>query len=647
MKPIENTTETYTRAQHNITKTINEIEKTYEYFRYASDVEPVINQGMGSYPHQPFFTSYKKLHDAKKFFEEHKRDIKSSSTALVYIDNLITRAINKIGDHLTEQLNSIGKSIKLEDDLKYKAYNPIENESVIKEINGLFGILEANEIKIHYHIYESVRVELCLSIVKELYNTHSNEWARLSQDVPYTSGNHPLEKVLELTIELIQGELGLWNLLLASTDEAVLLYTTICDALLSEVQTMIAPIFLIEYDYNSPNLVLRQSNSFLIRMDVFVTLTNYYDDLHDLSRSDSKTENIASEKVASIRKICLEGCIESINHLLVAANNCGLTNKSIANNDLSSDLHPTTGNIIYCCKNMTRFATAYNTLYSLSNELGQSLENSFPTEAPTLSELIHNLITNTLSNIDKSSEIFDVKNEKGVRSIEVGAAVRKRTININKHALYDANDTNKEAVDHISGCRKYLFLVNNLFCIYIYLREKKKEIRGSVSTTKERSNSVNSSSNQTIVGINDPHVVEELIVNVEGLLSKSQVSFAEAVAKSVSMSSSDSIEFIALHKENKNNTAHVYRLLKAKFSTFNSGIDALLTQKGEWRISATGLRDLITNQLVEAIVPLYTEFYKKYSTIHFSKKHMAEYIKYSPEVIEKLLLSFFGVANNH
>jgi len=275
------------------------------------------------------------------------------------------------------------------------------------------------------------------------------------------------------------------------------------------------------------------------------------------------------------------------------------------------------------------------------------LENSFPAEAPTLSELIHNLITNTLSNIDKSSEIFDVKNEKGVRSIEVGAAVRKRTININKHALYDANDTNKEAVDHISGCRKYLFLVNNLFCIYIYLREKKKEIRGSVSTTKERSNSVNSSSNQTIVGINDPHVVEELIVNVEGLLSKSQVSFAEAVAKSVSMSSSDSIEFIALHKENKNNTAHVYRLLKAKFSTFNSGIDALLTQKGEWRISATGLRDLITNQLVEAVVPLYTEFYKKYSTIHFSKKHMAEYIKYSPEVIEKLLLSFFGVANNH
>jgi hypothetical protein len=29
LKPIENTTETYTRAQHNITKTINEIEKTF------------------------------------------------------------------------------------------------------------------------------------------------------------------------------------------------------------------------------------------------------------------------------------------------------------------------------------------------------------------------------------------------------------------------------------------------------------------------------------------------------------------------------------------------------------------------------------------------------------------------------------------
>lgn len=647
MKPIENTTETYTRAQHNITKTINEIEKTYEYFRYASDVEPVINQGMGSYPHQPFFTSYKKLHAAKNFFEEHKRDIKSSSTALVYIDNLITRGMNKIGDHLTGVLGSIGKSIKLEDDLKYKAHNPIENESLIKEINGLFGILETNEITIHYQIYESLRVEFCISAIKELYNTHSNDWVALSQDVPYTAGNHPLQIILELTIELIQGELGLCNLLLPSTDEAILLYTTICDALLSEVQTMIAPIFLIEYDYTSPHLVLRQSNSFLIRMDIFVILTNCYDDLRDLCRSDNKADTVASEKVVSLRKICIEGCIESINHLLVAANNCGLTNKSIANNDLSSDLHPTTGNIIYCCKHMTRFTAAYNALSNLSNELGETLENSFPSEAPSLSDFVHNLITNTLSNIDKSSEIFDVKNEKGVKSVEVGAAVRKRTININKHALYDANDTNKEAVEHVSGCRKYLFLVNNLFCIYIYLREKKKEIRGSVGVNKERSNSTNSNSNQMLTGINDPHIVEELIAHVEGLLSKSQVSFAESVAKSVSMSNSDSIEFIALYKENKSNTAHVYRLLKAKFSIFNSGIDALLAQKGEWRISATGLRDLITNQLVDAIVPSYTEFHKKYSTIQFSKKHMAEYIKYSPDVIEKLLLSFFGAANNH
>ncbi len=602
---------------------------------------------MGSYPHQSFFTSYNKLYAAKTFFEEHKRDIKSSSTALVYIDNLITRGMNKIGDHLTELLSSIGKSIKLEDDLKYKAHNPIENESVIKEINGLFGILETNEFTMHYQIYETLRVESCISAIKELFNAHSNDWVRLSQDVPYIAGNHPLQMILELTIELIQGELGLWNMLLPSTDEAMLLYTTLCDALLTEVQTMIAPIFLIEYDYTSPNLVLRQSNSFLIRMDIFVILANYYDDLRDLCRSDTKAETVASEKVVSMRKICIEGCIESINHLLVAANNCGLTNKSITNNDLSSDLHPTTGNVIYCCKHMTRFNTAYNSLYNLSNELGETLENSFPSEAPSLSDFIHNLITNTLSNIDKSSEIFDVKNEKGVKSVEVGAAVRKRTININKHALYDANDTNKEAVEHISGCRKYLFLVNNLFCIYIYLREKKKEIRGSVSATKERSNSVNSNSNQALTGINDPHIVEELIVHVEGLLSKSQVSFAEAVAKSVSMSNSDSIEFIALHKENKGNTSHVYRLLKAKFSTFNSGIDALLAQKGEWRISATGLRDLITNQLVDAIVPIYTEFYKKYSTIQFSKKHMAEYIKYSPDVIEKILLSFFGAANNH
>ena len=71
-------------------------------------------------------------------------------------------------------------------------------------------------------------------------------------------------------------------------------------------------------------------------------------------------------------------------------------------------------------------------------------------------------------------------------------------------------------------------------------------------------------------------------------------------------------------------------------------MDALLAQQGEWRVSTSGLREKISIQLLETILPVYTEFFNNYSGIKFSKKHMNEYLRYPPAQVERNLRSFFG-----
>lgn len=71
-------------------------------------------------------------------------------------------------------------------------------------------------------------------------------------------------------------------------------------------------------------------------------------------------------------------------------------------------------------------------------------------------------------------------------------------------------------------------------------------------------------------------------------------------------------------------------------------MDALLSQQGEWRVSAVGLRESMPNYMQEAIYPTYKEFFEKYSVIKFSKKHMERYLRYNPEEVKVSLVSFFG-----
>lgn len=74
---------------------------------------------------------------------------------------------------------------------------------------------------------------------------------------------------------------------------------------------------------------------------------------------------------------------------------------------------------------------------------------------------------------------------------------------------------------------------------------------------------------------------------------------------------------------------------------FNSGMKALESMRGEWRVISPKLRESLTAELVQTIVPPYTEFWKAHSQENFSKKHMSEYLEYEPAAVSNIMSKFF------
>lgn len=106
MRPIQLTTERYTKAKEKIAATLQEVNKTYEFFRVAADVKEVISQGYISSQlvtsgnaiataqqqiqhKKDYLEAVVRLASAKSFFQTHK-EIKSASSVLMSVDGLLT-----------------------------------------------------------------------------------------------------------------------------------------------------------------------------------------------------------------------------------------------------------------------------------------------------------------------------------------------------------------------------------------------------------------------------------------------------------------------------------------------------------------------------------------------------------------------------
>jgi hypothetical protein len=73
-------------------------------------------------------------------------------------------------------------------------------------------------------------------------------------------------------------------------------------------------------------------------------------------------------------------------------------------------------------------------------------------------------------------------------------------------------------------------------------------------------------------------------------------------------------------------------------------MNALESKRGEWRVTSPALREALTTELLQILLPPYSEFFRAHSNVQFSKKHMNEYLLYEPPQVERALANFFEVS---
>ena len=638
MKPIQISTSPYTLAKSNVESTLKQAEKTYEYFRVANEVENDINSGLNindNNKSKDFYLSITRLTKAKEFFETNRKDIKSAGSALTRIDTVLSKGISKLSNEFEKLLLLCNPYIKIIYDKVHSKYvQVIELESsIIKDnmknyeeiIKHMIDVMDSNNIKVHYNIYEKVRSEHIKGQLKANIIENAKKWEEMNDDIPYEKGRHPFEIYFNLLYEIITNELKMWEKIFTYTPDSIKTCVNICNNINIELDTILSPIWeeidITNIKVKKSNIVLKQINTFLIRLDAFDILMKKYDELQDQYKPDNQKETIASMALTKIRDSLLESCAESVGILTKTISydgNVSYTSKDKKSNeedDWICDLHPVTGNVLHCCKQIAKFA-----IYKQVLSLAVTVDISTQSPLPDTGEFINIMLEKLLLGIQLMASKFN-NNKSG------NGGPITRELHVKTHKLYEAGG--KEAEELLSSSRKHLFMINNAYSILTYIREKKKEIT-QMSTASHASN--------TKPNIHD----QKLLILLETLETKftdEKSNFCDKVGCVMGMNTEDMEEFNDRYIKDK---AGQYRLLKAKFSMFNSGMDAFLAQQGEWRVSSATLREHLGELLVESIYPTYLEFFTTYSIIPFSKKHMAGYLKYQPKTIEDKLKHFFG-----
>jgi hypothetical protein len=95
-------------------------------------------------------------------------------------------------------------------------------------------------------------------------------------------------------------------------------------------------------------------------------------------------------------------------------------------------------------------------------------------------------------------------------------------------------------------------------------------------------------------------------------------------------------------KQFEKDAASKNKVLKAKFSCFNSGLDALISKRGEWRLANNAdLRQSLNEQLKHTIVSPFSLFFSENCRVQFSKKHAQQYLRFPPSEVDRLLAQYF------
>jgi len=192
-------------------------------------------------------------------------------------------------------------------------------------------------------------------------------------------------------------------------------------------------------------------------------------------------------------------------------------------------------------------------------------------------------------------------------------------MNMGSHSLFESGE--KDGCERLLYSKPKLFLINNLYSIHMYAKD-----RASATAAKE-----------DLMTINQDARLMEFFHVVEEELARETELFITCILKAVVLSEDD----IKFSKQFENDKVTKAKMLKSMFSAFNGGIAALMSQQVEWRIAYAGLRNDLDARILNSVIGAYTEFHETNSKVNFSKKHMDQYVKYTPDDISNMLRSYF------
>ena len=79
------------------------------------------------------------------------------------------------------------------------------------------------------------------------------------------------------------------------------------------------------------------------------------------------------------------------------------------------------------------------------------------------------------------------------------------------------------------------------------------------------------------------------------------------------------------------------RLIKARFSSFNTSLEEIYQHQKQFSVPDASLRTRLREEAKAIVVEPYSNFYNKYSGVQFSKKHMEQYLKFPPKAVGTMI----------
>lgn len=99
-----------------------------------------------------------------------------------------------------------------------------------------------------------------------------------------------------------------------------------------------------------------------MRLDVLEIFSSRYDEFREVCHPDARHESSASLALKAMRQQIVDACVKSVEFLVSASIGDGFKSNRKHDDEqdaMACDLHPATGNLIYCVKELSQYNVVF------------------------------------------------------------------------------------------------------------------------------------------------------------------------------------------------------------------------------------------------------------------------------------------------